>query len=139
MVTYINHIVWRFVKHKPDQYKLLDVQHNVMKNLILGDCDHLIKFILFGDEESKENKNYNKESKDENGNKENNENENVIRHIPRNETWSEKNFMKGDDLDYFENKMEDNELPTNNMELAIHHCKGKFQNFKLLIIYCIIN
>ena len=25
-----------------------------MKSLILGDCDHLIKFILFGDEETDE-------------------------------------------------------------------------------------
>ena len=48
----IQHIVWRFAKHKPDQYRLLDVRHNIMKNLILGDCQHLIKFILFGDEET---------------------------------------------------------------------------------------
>ena len=45
MVMYINHTIWRFVKHKPDQYRLLDVRHDVMKNLILGDCDDLIKFV----------------------------------------------------------------------------------------------
>src|SRR5581483_5992103 len=55
VIMYIEHIIWRFVKHQPEKYKLLDVRHNVMKNLILGDCAHLIKFILFGDEkESKE-------------------------------------------------------------------------------------
>ncbi|PKK62319.1 hypothetical protein RhiirC2_759707, partial [Rhizophagus irregularis] len=49
MVAYINRIIWRFIKYKPDDFRLLDVRRNVMKNLILGDCDHLIKFILFGD------------------------------------------------------------------------------------------
>ena len=48
MVMSINHIIWRFVEHKPDQYRFLDVRRDVMKNLILGDCDDLIKFILFG-------------------------------------------------------------------------------------------
>ena len=51
MITYINRIVWRFVKYEPDDYKLLDARYNVMKNLVLGDCDHLIKFILFGDQD----------------------------------------------------------------------------------------
>jgi len=54
---YINHIIWRFVDHNPDQFRLLDVRHNVMKNLILGDCDHLIKYILFGNDEKPPNKN----------------------------------------------------------------------------------
>lgn len=52
MVVYINNIIWRFIDHKPDEYRLLDVRHNVMRSLILGDSDHLIKFILFGNEES---------------------------------------------------------------------------------------
>ncbi|CAB4479816.1 unnamed protein product [Rhizophagus irregularis] len=36
MVAYINCIIWRFIKYKPDDFKLLDVQRNVMKNLVLG-------------------------------------------------------------------------------------------------------
>ncbi|PKY16212.1 hypothetical protein RhiirB3_428548 [Rhizophagus irregularis] len=51
MVAYINCIIWRFIKYKPDDFKLLDVQRNVMKNLVLGNCDHLIKFILFGNDD----------------------------------------------------------------------------------------
>ena len=47
MMMYIKHIVWRFAKCKPEEFKLLDVRHNVMKKLILGDCNHLIKLILF--------------------------------------------------------------------------------------------
>ena len=50
MITYIKFIVWRFAKNEPENFKLLDVRYNVIKNLILGDCDRLIKFILFGDE-----------------------------------------------------------------------------------------
>ena len=108
MVEYINHIIWRFIRHQPNEYKLLDVRHNVMKNLILGDCDHLIKFILFeSDGNPKE------------------------LHIPRSLLWNrKKDFVKDDDLTPFENK-DDNTIrrdkitPTNDMELAIYHCKGK--------------
>ncbi len=49
MTTYIKHIVWRFAKHEPENFKLMDVRHNVMKSLILSDCNRLIKFILFGE------------------------------------------------------------------------------------------
>src|SRR5438046_1248746 len=110
MVAYINHIIWRFIKYKPDDYKLLDVRHSVMKNLILGDCDHLIKFILFEDE-------------DDDGN---NQKEFISKHIPRSVLWKKtKEFVKDDDLDPFE-KGEINRIkPTNDMELAIYHCKGK--------------
>jgi len=104
---YINHIIWRFVKHKPDQYRLLDVRHYFMKNLILGDCDHLIKFILFGDE--------------------NNDNPRKL-HIPRSVLWSKyKKFVKDDDLKPFKEDDEayERDIITNDMELAIYHCKGK--------------
>ena len=111
MIAYISHIIWRFIKHKPDEYKLLDVRHNVMKNLILGDCDDLIKFILFGYEDD------------------DNQNEKfIIKHIPRSIIWNKhRSFVKDDDLNSYEK--EDDELngiiPTNDMELAIYHCKGK--------------
>ncbi|CAB4429799.1 unnamed protein product [Rhizophagus irregularis] len=108
MVTYIKHIVWKFVKYEPQNFKLLDVRYNIMKNLILGDCDNLIKFILFGDDETYKNKN--KE----------------IGHIPSNKLWPGKKFLRDDDLDFDKRKnvSKINELQ-NNMELAIYHCKGK--------------
>src|ERR1051325_9975969 len=113
MVGYISHIIWKFIRHKPDEYRLLDVRHNVMKNLILVDCDHLIKFLLFGDKDDG-----------------NNQKEFISKHIPRNVLWKKTKFVKGDDLEPFE-KEEDKyiefgrTLPTNDMELAIYHCKGK--------------
>src|SRR6266498_2396961 len=119
MTTYIKHIVWRFAKHEPENFKLMDVRHNVMKSLILSDCDRLIKFILFG---------------------ETIENEivyNELRHIPSSISWPEKRFLMNDDLDFDEKK--DNMLgfngkikPENNMELAIYHCKGKSLNLLTL-------
>jgi hypothetical protein len=105
MITYIQHIVWKFAKCKPEEFKLLDVRHNVMKKLILGDCNYLIKLILFGDKSNKDNGNENKE-------------EFVIRHIPRSVSWPGKSFIKDDDL-------EDNEMLESDMELAIYRYKGK--------------
>src|SRR5687768_2122193 len=110
MLIYIKHIIWRFAKRKPEAYRLLDVRHNVMKNLILGDCSHLIKFILFGDFGDKKNK---KKEKDI-----------VIRHIPRSISWPGKKFIRDDDIQFDDN---DNEkiMPENDMELAIYRYKGK--------------
>ncbi|CAG8575470.1 696_t:CDS:10 [Funneliformis caledonium] len=48
IVKYINHIVGRFTEKRPQRYRLLDVRYRIMKNLILGDCDHLIHCLLFG-------------------------------------------------------------------------------------------
>src|SRR4051812_27302176 len=106
MVVYINNIIWRFIDHKPDEYRLLDVRHNVMRSLILGDSDHLIKFILFGNEES------------------NNDN---VRHIPRSIMWKkDRRFVSDDDLDPFESRNDKSKprrtIPTNDLELAIYHC-----------------
>src|ERR1043165_5267706 len=102
MIFYIRRIVWKYAKYEPENFKLLDVRHNVMKNLILGDCDHLIKFILFGDEESVCNEievNVKRQKKFE------------TRHIPRNILWSEDNFIKDGDLDFVVRKdeLKDNE------------------------------
>ncbi|PKC67883.1 hypothetical protein RhiirA1_508465 [Rhizophagus irregularis] len=94
MVVYINRIIWRFIKYRPDDFKLLDIRHNVMKNLILDDCDHLIKFILFGN--------------DDDGKKANK------LHIPRNIFWKKKKYVDDDT---------ESEKITNIMELAIYHCK----------------
>ncbi|PKY55879.1 hypothetical protein RhiirA4_448539 [Rhizophagus irregularis] len=112
MITYIKHIIWKFVKYEPQNIKLLDVRYNIMKNLILGDCDDLIKFILFGDDKTFRNKN-----KD-------------IVHIPSNKLWPGKKFLRDDDLDFDEVKdnpsIENKEFELqNNMELAMYHCKDK--------------
>ena len=111
MVTYIKHIVWRYVKHEPENFRLFNIRRNIMKSLILSDCDHLIKFILFGDEETDEKK------------------VNEKRYIPNNKLWPGTKFLMDDDLEFdeIEDGLEDNEeiKPENNMELAICHCKGK--------------
>ncbi|PKY52147.1 hypothetical protein RhiirA4_408057 [Rhizophagus irregularis] len=76
-----------------------------MKNLILGDCDRLIKFILFGYEETAENKiDY--------------------RHVPSNKSWPRKKILKGYDLN-FDKSDDELKMPENNMELAIYYCIGK--------------
>jgi hypothetical protein len=86
-----------------------------MKILILSDCDHLIKYILFGDEEIFEKKE--KKQRDE------------IRHIPGNKLWPGSKLISNDDN---EDWLKDDEkiIPENNMELAIYHCKGKFNYIK---------
>ncbi|PKK56505.1 hypothetical protein RhiirC2_799865, partial [Rhizophagus irregularis] len=106
MVAYINRIIWRFIKYRPDDFKLLDVRHNVMKNLILGDCDHLIKFILFGndDDDKKSNK----------------------LHIPRNTFWKKRKYVDDDT---------ESEEITNVMELAIYHCKGREIKDTIIVAY----
>ncbi|RIA86148.1 hypothetical protein C1645_856694 [Glomus cerebriforme] len=127
MVAYINHIIWRFIRYKPDEYRLLDVRHNVMKNLILGDCDHLIKFILFGNDDD----NY------KNGKK----GKFIIKHIPRSMLWKKnRKFVKDDDLIPFEKEDDksnekDRITPTNDMELAIYHCKGRELKDTIIVAY----
>ncbi|PKK72050.1 hypothetical protein RhiirC2_743494 [Rhizophagus irregularis] len=75
-----------------------------MKSLILADCDRLIKFILFGYEETAKNKiDY--------------------RHVPSNKLWPGKKFLKDDDFDF--NKRDELIKSENNMELAIYYCRGK--------------
>ncbi|PKY50669.1 hypothetical protein RhiirA4_531052 [Rhizophagus irregularis] len=138
MISYIEHIVWRFAKYEPESFKMLDVRHNLMKNLIISDCDHLIKFMLFGDEEIDENKNE-KEVK-EKKRKEKRQKEAELRYIPCNELWPGKKFLREDDLDFDKrnnDKLEDNETikPENIMELAIYHCKGRELNDTIMVAY----
>ena len=129
MVKFINHIIWRYIKYNPNQYKLLDVRHNIMKNLILGDCNHLIKFILFGNEENEE------EYKNKEEEKEKEKEKFKIKHIPKSILWKDNEFVNDDDLDK-KNESKDigKIIPENDMELAIYHCKGKFQSLKSYVI-----
>ena len=107
---------------------MLDVRHNVMKNLILGDCDHLIKSILFGDKKD------HKHIKDKYGNKRKEFPQ--IRHVPRSISWPGKKYIKEKELDDLEKRNnldeDDGTRPENDMELAIYHCKGKFLIGELL-------
>src|SRR6266516_3015042 len=126
MIIYIKYIVWRFAKHEPENFKLLEVRYNVIKSLILSDCDHLIKFILFGDETTVENKNssgHNEKEGKEKNEKEKRQKKVDIRHIPSNTLWPGKKFLNDDDLhfDDDDNEIKDNEkiVPKNIMELAI--------------------
>ena len=101
---------------------MLDVRHNVMKNLILGDCDHLIKSILFGDKKD------HKHIKDKYGNKRKEFPQ--IRHVPRSISWPGKKYIKEKELDDLKRNSslddDDETRPENDMELAIYYCKGKF-------------
>src|SRR4051812_12481544 len=91
-----------------------------MKILILGNCNHLIKYLLFNQGPVK-NK-YSKEKVE-------------IRHVPRNKLWPGKKYIKDKELDIIVNNMDDNDkmIPENDLELAIYHCKGNF-NLKILQI-----
>ncbi|GBB90270.1 hypothetical protein RclHR1_17170001 [Rhizophagus clarus] len=140
MISYISHIVWRFAKNEPEKFKLLDVRHNIMKNLILGDCDHLIKFILFGSEdETIENNNYYYKEKEIQRREKERKKKFEIRHIPRNVLWPGETFIKNGDLCFDErmDRLKDNEdiMPENNMELAIYHCKGRELKDTIIIAY----
>ena len=106
-----------------------------MKHLILGDCSDLIKFILFGDDDKDEKKETKeKEKNEESEMREPKRKESEVSRtrisVPRNLVWPGESFINDDDLDNHnsDNKLKDNEeiRPENNMELAIYHCKGKF-------------
>ncbi|PKK76736.1 hypothetical protein RhiirC2_844931 [Rhizophagus irregularis] len=135
MVNYINHIIWRFIDHDPDQYRLLDVRHNVMKNLILGVCDHLIKYILFGNDED------NCPVCDQccNRGKMKQKEKFVIKHVPRSIIWKKDQcFVNDDDLDPFDrdnNSKSRKTVPTNDLELAIYHCKGRELKDTMIVAY----
>ncbi|CAG8486599.1 6665_t:CDS:10 [Funneliformis caledonium] len=115
------HIIWRFIEYKPDQYRLLDVRHNVMKNLILGDCVQLIKYILFGKEDKKDSV----------------DGEFIIKHLPRRKFWKknddldlsnkkDKNtYIKDEDLALFKKEVVGNNRPRNDLELAIYYSCGR--------------
>ncbi|CAG8659395.1 21020_t:CDS:10 [Rhizophagus irregularis] len=127
LTNYIEHIIWKFAKYEPENFRLLDIRYNLMKSLILADCDRLIKFILFGYEETAKNKiDY--------------------RHVPSNKLWPGKKFLKEDDLNF--SKRDELKKPENKMELTIYYCKNKYldffkiepkkpeNNMELAIYYC---
>ena len=46
----ITYIIWRFIKHEPDIWRLMDSRFDVMAKIIIGGSNMLVKYILFGDE-----------------------------------------------------------------------------------------
>ncbi len=87
IVENTNRIVWRFVKKKPDIFKMMDVRYNVMSSLIRGGCNYLIKFILFGEmstEEKAEKKS--KKVKDDHHKNRTYKYKQVL-HIPKSRNW----------------------------------------------------
>jgi hypothetical protein len=51
LINRISLVIWRFIKKKPDIWKLIDVRYDVMKNIIIGGSTFLVKYILFGEKE----------------------------------------------------------------------------------------
>src|SRR5437764_11560271 len=49
----ISYIIWRFIKNKPDIWRLIDVRYDIMAKIIIGGSLTLVKYILFGDEKKK--------------------------------------------------------------------------------------
>ncbi|CAB5320432.1 unnamed protein product [Rhizophagus irregularis] len=116
LTNYIEHIIWRFAKYEPEKFRLLDVRYNLMKSLILADCDRLIKFILFGYEETAKNKiDY--------------------RHVPSNKLWPGKKFLKDDDFNFGGERDHELKIPENNMELAIYYCRGRELKDAIIVAY----
>src|SRR5436309_14755712 len=50
MKVRITYIIWRFIKHEPDIWRLMDARFDVMAKIIIGGSNMLVKYILFGDE-----------------------------------------------------------------------------------------
>ncbi|RGB37031.1 hypothetical protein C1646_695712 [Rhizophagus diaphanus] len=89
LVENTNRIVWRFVKKKPEIFKLMDVRYNVMSYLIRGGCNYLIKFILFGEmtlEESKNGKKSKKKKKENDIKLDSHKNKQIL-HLPKAKQW----------------------------------------------------
>ena len=44
-------LIWRFIKKRPDVWKLMDIRYDVMSSIIIGGSTFLIKYILFGEKD----------------------------------------------------------------------------------------
>jgi hypothetical protein len=98
----ISYIIWRFIEHKPNIWRLMDARFDIMAKIIIGGSNTLVKYILFGDGKKK----------------------NWILHIPRTYRWKnedEKKF-KTDDIKEKKKKLDIKNL--SDLQIAIHFCKG---------------
>ncbi|CAG8590670.1 2898_t:CDS:10 [Funneliformis caledonium] len=88
LVEGTNRIIWRFIKKRPEVWRLMDIRFNVMANLIRGGACYLIKFILFGDDNDliiKDKKQLKQIEADKKKNKL--FNKKLTLHIPRTKKW----------------------------------------------------
>ncbi|RIA89799.1 hypothetical protein C1645_824254 [Glomus cerebriforme] len=49
LVNMISLLIWRFIKKRPEIWKLMDIRYDVMGNIIIGGSTFLVKYILFGE------------------------------------------------------------------------------------------
>ncbi|PKY44325.1 hypothetical protein RhiirA4_513369 [Rhizophagus irregularis] len=52
LINRISLVIWRFIKKNPVVWKLIDVRHDVMRNIIIGGSTFLVKYILFGEKDT---------------------------------------------------------------------------------------
>ncbi|CAI2180737.1 14836_t:CDS:2, partial [Funneliformis geosporum] len=121
IVKYINHIISRFASKRPQRYRLLDVRYNVMKNLIFGDCNHLIHYLLFGSD--------------------------MDLYKPKCKFWNEENeereYIIINETNYANIKIdkankvqkEKQKYPTTDVNLAIYNCRDRELNDTIIITY----
>ncbi|GES86409.1 hypothetical protein GLOIN_2v865196 [Rhizophagus clarus] len=114
MKDHISYIIWRFIKNKPDIWRLMDARFDIMAKIIIGGSHTLVKYILFGD-----------------GTR------NLDLHIPRLKRWDNKDEKK------FKKKVIEekrNNLDIKNLsdlQIAIRFCKGgsEFNRRSLIVAY----
>ncbi|CAG8467528.1 19860_t:CDS:10 [Rhizophagus irregularis] len=120
LVENTNRIVWRFVKKKPEIFKLMDVRYNVMSYLIRGGCNYLIKFILFDFHKNKQ-----------------------ILHIPKAKQWISETEPERLTKVKLESKTFLHQLfsliraiiPSTDLEWAIEYCKDKERKDSVMVGY----
>ncbi|CAB4389250.1 unnamed protein product [Rhizophagus irregularis] len=111
----ISYIIWRFIKNKPNIWRLMDVRFDIMAKIIIGGSNTLIKYILFGDGKVK----------------------NWNLHIPRINRWENEDEKKFKE-EAIKEKEETKKLRINNssdLQIAIRLCKGGLEcNRRSLIV-----
>ncbi|CAB4389248.1 unnamed protein product [Rhizophagus irregularis] len=108
----ISYIIWRFIKNKPNIWRLMDVRFDIMAKVIIGGSNTLIKYILFGD------------GKDKNWNL----------HIPKINRWENEDEKKFK-IETIEKKGETRIKSLSDLQIAIRLCKKGLEcNRRSLIV-----
>ncbi|CAG8716744.1 12529_t:CDS:10 [Rhizophagus irregularis] len=97
----ISYIIWRFIKNKPNIWRLMDVRFDIMAKVIIGGSNTLIKYILFGD------------GKDKNWNL----------HIPKINRWENEDEKKFK-IETIEEKGETKIKNLSDLQIATRLCRG---------------
>ncbi|RIA94098.1 hypothetical protein C1645_866204 [Glomus cerebriforme] len=99
----ISYIIWRFIKNKPNTWRLMDIRYDIMAKIIIGGSNTLVRYILFGDGKEK----------------------NWNLHVPRIHRWDDKDEIKFKQAFIREKtgkKMDIKNL--SDLQIAIRLCKG---------------